>query len=104
MEIINAKEMETNPTLSKFVEPNNDLKNFLVEYVGDKKSPEDQNITVEMIVEVLAEEFPEFLLPIAEENFIRGYEQALTDAETAWRQANAADAAMEAAGAVSTEE
>ena len=27
----------------------------------------------------MAKEFPEFLLVVAEENFIRGYEQALTD-------------------------
>ena len=32
-----------------------------------------------MIIEVMAKEFPEFLLPIAEENFIRGYRQAMTD-------------------------
>ena len=29
----------------------------------------------------MAEEFPEFLLAIAEENWIRGYHQALTDVE-----------------------
>ena len=81
MEIINAKEMETNPTLSKFVEPNNDLKNFLVEYTGEKINPEDQNITVEMIVDVMAKEFPEFLFAVAEENWIRGYQQALEDVE-----------------------
>ena len=27
----------------------------------------------------MSKEFPEFLLVVAEENFIRGYEQALTD-------------------------
>ena len=27
----------------------------------------------------MAEEFPEFLMPIAEENFIRGYQQAMID-------------------------
>jgi hypothetical protein len=34
-----------------------------------------------MIVEVLAEEFPEFVLALAEENWIRGYRQALDDVE-----------------------
>jgi hypothetical protein len=29
----------------------------------------------------MADEFPEFLLAIAEENFIRGYEQALYDVD-----------------------
>jgi hypothetical protein len=34
-----------------------------------------------MAVEVFAAEFPEFLMAVAEENFLRGYEQALTDIE-----------------------
>ena len=29
----------------------------------------------------MAQEFPEFLMAIAEENWIRGYHQALTDVE-----------------------
>ena len=32
-----------------------------------------------MIIKVMAEEFPEFLMPLAEENFIRGYRQAVHD-------------------------
>ena len=34
-----------------------------------------------MIVKTVAEEFPEFLLVVAEENFIRGYQQGLHDVE-----------------------
>jgi hypothetical protein len=34
-----------------------------------------------MIIQVMAEEFPEFLMPLAEENFIRGYRQAIIDVE-----------------------
>ncbi len=34
-----------------------------------------------MIVEVMSEQFPEFLMALAEENWIRGYRQALTDVE-----------------------
>ena len=34
-----------------------------------------------MIVNTVADEFPEFLLAVAEENWIRGYEQALTDVD-----------------------
>jgi hypothetical protein len=34
-----------------------------------------------MIVETLAQEFPEFLMVVAEENWLRGYHQALTDVE-----------------------
>mgnify|MGYP003110333192 CR=1 FL=1 len=82
MEIINAKDIDTNPTLNESVDPNNDLKNFLVEYTGEKINPEDQNVTVEMIVDVMAKEFPEFLLAIAEENWVRGYQQALEDVDT----------------------
>ena len=37
---------------------------------------------MDMAVEVFAAEFPEFLLAVAEENFLRGYEQALTDVAT----------------------
>ena len=81
MEIINAKEINHNPVLSETVLPDTDLKNMLVEYVGEKINPEDQNVTVEMIVEVLAAEFPEFVLAVAEENWIRGYQQALEDVD-----------------------
>ena len=81
-ETVAAKEVEKNPTLDQIVEPENDLKNWLVEYVGEKLNPENNEVTVEMIVEVLSEEFPEFLMVVAEENWIRGYHQALSDVET----------------------
>ncbi len=56
------------------------LKDLVVNYIGDRLAgPED--ITVDMAVQVFASEFPEFLLAVAEENFLRGYEQALTDVE-----------------------
>ena len=70
-----------NPLLKEKVEKENPLKEWLVTYVGDKLSPNNGQVTVEMIVEVLAEEFPEFLFVIAEENFIRGYQQAMVDTE-----------------------
>jgi hypothetical protein len=81
MEIINAKEIEKNPTLKEMVEPDTDLKNILVEYVGEKLNPEDKRVTVEMIITTMAREFPDFLLAIAEENWIRGYHQALEDVD-----------------------
>lgn len=68
-----------NPELSAIVKNDNDLKKYLVEYVGKKLNKKD--ITVEMIVDILSKEFPEFLLVIAEENFIRGYEQAMIDVD-----------------------
>jgi|3_EtaG_2_1085321.scaffolds.fasta_scaffold53232_2 hypothetical protein len=60
------------------VTPHNELKEWVVNYVGSKIAT-DENVTVEMIVEVFATEFPEFLMVVAEENFFRGYEQALGD-------------------------
>ena len=74
-------EYDENSTLKETVEPENDLKEILVNYVGEKHNPEDENVTVEMIVETMAEEFPEFVLALAEENFIRGYHQALVDVD-----------------------
>ena len=59
-----------------------ELKQYLVNFVGEQKElKEEDEVTVEMIVEVMAEEFPEFVLSVAEENFLRGYDQALSDFE-----------------------
>jgi glucan biosynthesis protein len=70
-----------NPELEKVVEGINDLKAFVINYVGNKLKPENEEVTVEMIVQVMAEDFPEFLLAVAEENWIRGYQQAFVDME-----------------------
>jgi len=70
-----------NPDLLAVVEPVNPMKAWLVNYVGDKLQPENDEVNVEMIIRVMAEEFPEFLMPVAEENFIRGYRQAIADME-----------------------
>tara|TARA_R100001129_G_scaffold171479_3_gene141637 strand:+ start:1345 stop:1584 length:240 start_codon:yes stop_codon:yes gene_type:complete len=72
-----------NPDLLKPVEAENEMKKWLINYVGEKLSPENDEVNVEMIIQVMAQEFPEFLLAVAEENFIRGYQQGLTDAELA---------------------
>lgn len=70
-----------NEDLKKEVEVNNPLKEFIINYVGTKLSPEDEMVSLEMVVQVLADEFPEFMLAVAEENWIRGYYQALHDVE-----------------------
>ena len=57
------------------------IKEILVTYVGEKLDPENGDVTVEHIIEVMAKEFPDFLMIVAEENWIRGYEQALNDVE-----------------------
>jgi len=81
MKTMDLKQYERNPTLDQVVEPENDLKNILVEYVGEKLNPQNMNVTVDMIVNVMAEEFPEFVLALAEENWVRGYQQGLVDVE-----------------------
>ena len=80
---------DKNPLLESIVEKSeSDLKLWLVNYVGEKESPENGDVTVENIVNVMAEEFPEFLMAIAEENWVRGYEQALNDIEMGERLAS----------------
>ena len=78
-------EYDESSTLKETVEPENDLKEMLVNYVGDKIGSDDGKITVEDIVEVMAKDFPEFLMAIAEENWIRGYHQALVDADEGFK-------------------
>ena len=65
--------------LDKKIKPDSVFKTFIVNYVGSQLLPEDGRITIEMIIEVLAKEFPELVLALAEENFIRGYTQGLSD-------------------------
>ena len=89
MNSISEKEFNKSPELSLVVDPSNDLKNFLVEYAGESLNPSDKKVTVEMIVELMAKEFPEFILALAEENWIRGYQQALDDVETGEKIAEA---------------
>lgn len=71
--------IENNPLLGEDVEPTTPIKEWLVNYVGNEIQPDDGNITVEMIVAVMAQEFPEFLMALAEENWIRGYHQGVLD-------------------------
>lgn len=74
--------IDENPDLFKVVGKENDLKELLVEYVGDKIKPENNEVTVEMVIEVMSVDFPEILLVIAEENFVRGYQQAIYDVDS----------------------
>ena len=69
-----------NPDLLKEVIPTeSELKKIIVNYVGNKIDPETDEVTVEDIINVFAEQFPEFLLVLAEENWINGYTKALQD-------------------------
>ena len=60
---------------------NNEMKRLLVNYVGEQLEPENDEVTMEMVIQVMSLEFPEILLAIAEENFIRGYQQAMWDVD-----------------------
>ena len=67
------------------VAPENPLKQMLVNYVGEHYSDnleEEAGVTVEMITSILALEFPELIILMAEENWIRGYKKGLDDATT----------------------
>ena len=75
------EEAMLNPELTEVVQVDNALKDFIVEYTGEELNPENGEVTVEMVVEVLASHFPEVVFALAEENFIRGYQQAMTDLE-----------------------
>jgi hypothetical protein len=76
--IMTEEEIHTNPLIGMTVEKDSELKSFLVEYVGTKLDKDE--VTVHMISEVLAHDFPEFAYAFAEENFIRGYQLGLDDA------------------------
>ena len=76
--IITEEEAHTNPLLGLVVQPESKLKEYLIEYVGTKF--DNESVTVNMIAETLAEEFPEFIMAFAEENFLRGYQLGLDDA------------------------
>ena len=98
----NTLELETS-SLKEKVEPNSQAKEWLINYAGRRYKTElnklkietgkeiewNGDVTVEMIVGVLAEEFPEFVMALAEENFIRGYRQAFADMEAGMELANA---------------
>jgi len=76
--VLTEQEVHTNELLAVVVKPDTDLKNLLVEYVGTSLDQED--VTVNMIAEVIGAEFPEFAFAWAEENFLRGYQLGLDDA------------------------
>lgn len=74
-----------NPMLHVAVRKDTPLKEMIVDYVGNRFSTQEDEgtyfVTVQMVAETLAEEFPEFLMVMAEENWVRGYQQGLDDAE-----------------------
>lgn len=73
--------MKNEDLLNQVIPTESELKEIIVNYVGNKINPEQDEVTVENIVDVFAEQFPEFLMALAEENWINGYTQALNDVE-----------------------
>ena len=65
--------------LKEIVPSETELKEIIVNYVGKVLDPDEDDITIEQVIEVFSKEFPEFLLAIAEENWVNGYTQALND-------------------------
>jgi hypothetical protein len=88
IEFEETPETTENPDLKKVVECRNDLMNYIVQYVGERTEPENNDVTVENIVNVFAEDFPEFLMAVAEENWVRGYHQGIADVEEGERLYN----------------
>jgi hypothetical protein len=71
---------KNNPDLTREVTPTeSELKEIIVNYVGSIKNPDNDEITVEDVVDIFSQQFPELLLVIAEENWVNGYSQALND-------------------------
>ena len=71
--------MKNEDLLKEIVPSESQLKEVITNYVGNFLNPESDVITVEQIIDVFAEQFPEFLFVVAEENWINGYTQALND-------------------------
>tara|TARA_R100001015_G_C4634664_1_gene201687 strand:+ start:3384 stop:3644 length:261 start_codon:yes stop_codon:yes gene_type:complete len=72
---------------NKIIVSDGKLKELFVNYVGNKLDPENDEVTMGMVIDVLANEFPEVLYTVAEENFLKGYETALDDVAN-WKEAN----------------
>tara|TARA_B100000242_G_C42921726_1_gene427375 strand:+ start:519 stop:806 length:288 start_codon:yes stop_codon:yes gene_type:complete len=68
-------------TLNNTVDNDNELKEYIINYVGNKLDPKDEQVTIGMIIDVLADDFPQLVLCLSEENWVRGYQQALSDVE-----------------------
>ena len=80
--VIQAEELDRSAELDKEVKAEDSkLKELIVNFVGNELDLEE-TVTVEDIVRVFAEQFPEFVLALAEENFIRGYKQAIMDLDS----------------------
>jgi len=76
--------MSNEGNLKKIIVTDGELKELLINYVGEKLQPENQEVTMEMVIDVLVSEFPELFITVAEENYIRGYESGLNDSSISY--------------------
>lgn len=82
-------EQDSKDKLDEQVTPDNPLKEMFLDYVGTKMGVEDGGaITIDMCVRTLAEEFPEFLEPVCEQNYMLGYYHCQEDFK-AWLDSQA---------------
>jgi hypothetical protein len=63
------------------MEKHTPLKELIINYVGTKLQPDNDEVTVDHVASILADEFPDFMMSVAEENWINGYTQALSDVD-----------------------
>ena len=73
------KEFDEEDPKFYLVNNNTKLKELIVNYVGEKLHPIAPEVTVDDVVKIFADEFPEFLLVVAQENFLRGYSEGIKE-------------------------
>ena len=59
-----------NQSLKETVKVDSGLKELIVNYVGKQLQPENDEVTLEMVISVMASEFKELILGMAEENWL----------------------------------
>lgn len=79
MEIREEEDFIKDDIKYQLVKEETPLKEIIVNYIGEKLHPTEPDVTVEDVVTVFADEFPEFLVVVAQENWLLGYKQALED-------------------------
>ena len=73
------KEFDEEDPKFYLVNNNTKLKELIVNYVGEQLHPIAPEVTVDDVVKIFADEFPEFLLVVAQENFLRGYSEGIKE-------------------------
>ena len=66
--------IEETDLLNQNVNNDSEFKQLIINYVGNKLNPENDEVTVQMVIDVFCDEFPEPILVLAEENYLRGWE------------------------------